>query len=142
MSKTDLILCLDSIRRHLARTPYDPVAGTGCIGPRKEVAAPGSPSRQRVPTAMLADPAYKAARANATEWQKLRCRHDFEYWCATCARIKHKTRGAFEPFVLNAPQRRLAAVLEADRAAGSPLRVILLKARQWGGSHTIIYSYI
>ncbi len=25
MSKTDLILCLDSIRRHLARTPYDPV---------------------------------------------------------------------------------------------------------------------
>ncbi len=44
------------------------------------------------------------------------------------------------PFRLNRPQRRLAALLEAERRAGHPLRLIMLKARQWGGS-TLIQIY-
>ena len=37
-------------------------------------------------------------------------------------------------FVLNRPQRKLVNALEAMRREGRPIRLILLKARQWGGS--------
>lgn len=43
--------------------------------------------------------------------------------------------------MLNGPQRRLLDVLERDRLADEPLRLILLKARQWGGS-TFIQMYM
>lgn len=38
------------------------------------------------------------------------------------------------PFVLNAPQRKLLGVIERQQAAGKPVRVIILKARQMGFS--------
>lgn len=43
-------------------------------------------------------------------------------------------RGGLIPFDLNAPQRRMHALAEAQRARLGYVRVILLKARQWGGS--------
>ena len=43
--------------------------------------------------------------------------------------------------VLNVPQRRVLAVLEQQRLAGEPLRLVLLKARQWGGS-TLVQIYM
>ncbi|MCM1440824.1 MAG: hypothetical protein NC131_16735 [Roseburia sp.] len=45
------------------------------------------------------------------------------------------------PLVLNAPQRTVVDVLERQRTAGRPLRVIVLKARQWGAS-TLIQAYM
>ena len=38
------------------------------------------------------------------------------------------------PFVLNRPQRKFVECLEKMRLDGKPIRLILLKARQWGGS--------
>lgn len=60
--------------------------------------------------------------------------YDFEYWAATCARIKDKKSGNITPFILRRPQLKLLKVLVCDLFAGVPVRIILLKARQWGGS--------
>lgn len=70
-----------------------------------------------------------------------RCSRDFQFWAATCVKIKHKETGQLVPFLLNAPQRRVLALMEAERAAGRPIRVIMLKARQWGGS-TLVQMYM
>ena len=63
-----------------------------------------------------------------------RCLRDFEYWAARCCRIHKKGGGEEIPFILNAPQRKLVKELELQRTTGQPIRIILLKARQWGGS--------
>lgn len=94
-----------------------------------------------IPRTMADDPEYTLVRLDTDAWRRLRCRHDFEYWCAKCCIIKHKTTGQHIPFILNAPQRRVAAVMEADRLAGRPIRIIILKARQWGGS-TLVQLYM
>lgn len=129
-------------RRDALERNYDPVAGIGACGPRVQVDTPveGLPVA-RVPESMTADPVYPAARHCANAWKRLRCRHDFEYWCAVCCTVKHKTEGRVVPFVLNAPQRRVAAILEADRRERIPIRMIMLKARQWGGS-TLVQMYM
>ena len=66
---------------------------------------------------------------------------DFERWCEECVTVADKLSGLPVPFRLNAPQKRLARVMEARRRAGRPVRVILLKARQWGGS-TLVQAYM
>lgn len=63
-----------------------------------------------------------------------RCSVDFEYWAATCCRIKNKKGGDDILFRLNRPQRKMVNMLEQMRTQGRPIRLILLKARQWGGS--------
>lgn len=64
----------------------------------------------------------------------IRCQHDFCFWAASCAKIKNKEGGANIPFVLNKPQRKLIEAYEVMRTNSKPIRLILLKARQWGGS--------
>lgn len=86
-----------------------------------------------IPESMANDPAL-ARVGSRREWQLLRFRHDFAYWAATCVNIKDKCRGRRVRFVLNYAQRRLLAAFERQRLAGRPIRTILLKARQWGGS--------
>lgn len=70
-----------------------------------------------------------------------RVQTDFEYWARHCVTIRDKISGRDVPLVLNKPQRKLLAVLERQRKAGQPLRVIILKARQWGGS-TMVQAYM
>lgn len=135
-----VILLVDDLRRRFRDVAYDPVRGLGCIGRRVAVTAPWG-DKVFVPQAMTLDPAYPAVVNNTLAWKRLRCRHDFEYWCATCAVVRLKDEGRDGPFILNAPQRRVAAVLEGDRTARQPIRLILLKARQWGGS-TLVQMYM
>lgn len=71
-----------------------------------------------------------------------RCRADFRYWAANAVKIRHKQTGRIVPFLLNRAQRRVLHRLEAMRLSGRPIRIIMLKARQWGGSTHILYSYI
>lgn len=78
-------------------------------------------------------------KLSSEEWAKLRCRHDFEYWAATCGTIRDKESGRIIPFRLNRPQRRVLRIIEERRRAGKPIRLILLKARQWGGSTLVMY---
>lgn len=70
-----------------------------------------------------------------------RYRDDFEAWARECVRIIDKETGREVPFVLNAPQRRVLALMERERRCRRPVRVIMLKARQWGGS-TLVQIYM
>lgn len=69
--------------------------------------------------------------------KKLRFKFDFEYWAVTCIKIQDKLSGQMIPFRLNFGQRRLIGTLETQRLNNEPMRVILVKARQWGGSTAV-----
>lgn len=115
---------------------YDPAVGN-----------PADPARSPVkrgrllylPRTMLDDPAYSIGLTDL-DFDLLRFRHDFEYWAVKCVHILDKVTKRKVPFVLNSPQRRLLAMLEEDRRGNRPIRVIMLKARQWGGS-TLVQIY-
>lgn len=81
-----------------------------------------------------------------------RTRHDFEFWTGAIAKIKAGRgmrypdgrvipAGATIEFWLNRPQRIFLARLEAMRARGEPVRIIVLKHRQWGAT-TMSFTYI
>ena len=65
---------------------------------------------------------------------RIRNEYDFEFWAATTIKIKDKETGSVVPFILNRAQRHYLSKLEELRLKGTPIRIILLKARQWGGS--------
>ena len=128
------IIAENTRRNRALQLPYDPVTGLGACGARTRL------GDEWLPDPLLAEcPDYPTLPPDAR--RKVRIRHDFEYWAATCATIKDKLSGQNIRLVLNAPQRRLLAVLEQQRLAGRPIRVILLKARQWGGS-TLVQMYM
>ena len=130
-------------RRIASRRPLpDPLRGDPDSPLRVRVSTPDPANPVAyVPRAMVDDPKWPLVQTDLQAWRKLRIHHDLEYWCAACCTIKHKTLGNDVPFVLNAPQRRVASILEADRLAGRPMRLIMLKARQWGGS-TVVQTYM
>jgi len=72
---------------------------------------------------------------------EIRFDYDFEFWVFTCVKIQDKETKKEIPFVLNKGQRKLLLMLEKMRMSGIPIRVILLKARQWGGS-TLVQVYM
>lgn len=120
---------------------FDPLKGIGCSGRR----VPYGPEYytdgvEHIPVEMLDDIGLRGVRTRE-EWAKLRCRYDFEYWCARCACIKDKESPRLVKLILNRGQRRVVARLEEQRRAGEPMRIIILKARQWGAS-TVIALYI
>ena len=133
--------CIEDILEENARrnallddSLYDPLTGVGCYGERVEAGG------CLVPRCLLDEhPEYPGLKRLAQE--RLRIVEDFEFWCARCVTIKDKLSGRNVRLVLNRPQRRLLAVMEGQRMAGRPVRVILLKARQWGGS-TLVQMYL
>lgn len=70
----------------------------------------------------------------AAGFHRDRLKHDFEFWGYLCVKIQDKLTKKAIPFRLNRGQRRLVGKFEEMRIAGIPIRVILVKARQWGGS--------
>ena len=67
---------------------------------------------------------------------RLRYRYDFPFWAASTVWIHNKDAGNDVLFRLRYPQRLLVARFEEKRLANQPIRIVLLKARQWGGSTT------
>lgn len=125
-----------------AEAPYDALRGDASNPERVRVTMPGrrQPSESvYVPREMTLDEEYGKLTSKAA-FERLRCRYDFEFWAARCVKIRHKLTGAYGPFRLNGPQRRVLGLLEADRKAGKPIRLVMLKARQWGGS-TLVQMY-
>ena len=72
---------------------------------------------------------------------RLRIKYDFAFWCVMFVMIHPKGSGIDVPFRLNRQQRRLVSKMEAQRKAGKPIRIVLAKSRQWGGS-TVTQIYI
>lgn len=65
---------------------------------------------------------------------RIRYKTDFAFWAAVNVYIKNKGGGEDVLLRLWYPQRILIGRYEKRRLAGEPIRLILLKARQWGGS--------
>lgn len=146
MNDIDLILERDERREELLRRKeeaYDPSTGLGSPVARVPYTIPdglpGGGTVIMVSEAMLRDPDLAQA-STQVRLDLVRFRHDFEYWAWRCVKIRDKESGQRIPFRLNAPQRRFLGMLEADRLAGRPLRFVMLKARQWGGS-TLVQMY-
>ena len=72
---------------------------------------------------------------------RLRAVYDFEFWCISCVKIFDKTSGRLVPFKLRWAQLKLVRILLCDLFAGKPVRIVLLKARQWGGS-TVVQMFM
>ncbi len=146
----DQILEEDERRTRALSIPYDPVSGLMSPGTRFTMTIPElQPSTIRLPIAMQQLPEVKALMAGKSlteafpgsienarrRWFELRCRYDFPFWAFKCIKIKQKEGGGLDiPFLLNAPQRKLIGEFEKMREEERPIRIILVKARQWGGS--------
>lgn len=63
----------------------------------------------------------------------LEYRHDFNKFASRHLKITDKS-GNLIPFVQNAPQRKMDEAINDQVLRSKPIRICLLKARQWGGS--------
>lgn len=153
-----IILFEDKKRDKDIHATFNPITGEGAFLERKELVIEDFPvKKQFVPVGMLTIPLIKeiikAGSINefgkqrfGDEWNdeqrglvieqivRLRCKYDFCFWAALFVFIKNKGGGEDVRFILNRPQRKLIAAYEKKRLEGKPIRLILLKARQWGGS--------
>lgn len=146
------ILAEDAHRRSRLAKPVDPETGLNAGGDRfllhlsdcllSDQYLPHSMSSEPLIVRLLAEGSVapvarylgKTPDEVIESMVRLRFRHDFPFWAAMTALIKNKGGGADIHFRLNRAQRRLVASFEEARVAGQPIRIILLKARQWGGS--------
>lgn len=159
------ILLENERRNKVINAPFNPISGKGSILDRKEVFIEDFPiPTQYLPVSMLKVPLIKklikagsirrfiedSLKSKYTEADKqkvieqvvrVRIKHDFCFWAALYVYIKRKGGGEDIRFRLNRPQRRLVSKFEQLRLAGKPIRIILLKARQWGGS-TVTQIYM
>ena len=148
-------------RRAIVFAPFNPVTGEGSIGQRVAFTISDYPiPTQYLPVEMMDEPFVKSlSKAGSVdalirdalmlpvtdeardkvveEFIRIRQKHDYPFWAAMFVYIKRKGGGTDVLFRLNRPQRKLIKRLEKMRKAGKPIRLILLKARQWGGSTAI-----
>lgn len=148
-------------RRAIVFAPFNPITGEGSIGKRVAFTVSDYPiPTQYLPVEMMDEPFVKSlSKAGSVdafirdalmlpvtdeardkvveEFIRIRQKHDYPFWAAMFAYIKRKGGGTDVLFRLNRPQRKLIKRLEKMRKAGKPIRLILLKARQWGGSTAI-----
>lgn len=153
-------LVLENIRRNREIFEgFNPVTGRGAPGPRVKVVIPDSPIRvQHMPervakhnfivkkiikhgsirkyitdelgmdytSELYEDVVYAMYRARAEE--------DPAFAFAMIYKIVDKEEGTLIPFFLNYAQRLLLAKQEEMRLSGLPIRIVMPKARQFGGS--------
>lgn len=155
------LLAENDRRKEVMFAKFDPVTGEGSIGKRVRVSiADFAIPVQWLPVEMMDIPLVKKlvkagsidkflssvmhVEPNDDDFIKvsrtlirLRYKHDFPFWTATLVYIHNKDAGKDVLFRLWYPQRILVSRFEAKRKAGLPIRLILLKARQWGGSTTV-----
>lgn len=151
------ILDADDERRAALNAPYNPITGEGSPIARTRLAL-DEHSSVLVPDEMLQEPHVRAVvdagttlkayiEAQGRSWpearrlfHQARMGYDFEFWCAKAASIEVDAETREEigtdiaPLTLNRAQRQYYKVLHRLFWSGEPVRVILLKARQWGGS--------
>ena len=154
------ILIENERRNSIIYAKFNPITGEGSVGERVKCTISDFPIRNqwlpkrvmKIPlvrqlaeagsiTRFLTD--YMGVEDNPDDrlkvieqFVRMRSREDFPFWAATFVYIKNKGGGEDVLFRLTRPQRRFVERLEKLRIAGKPIRIILLKARQWGGSTT------
>ena len=155
-----LILKENDRRNSVINSPFNPITGKGSVGERvKVVIEDFSIQEQWLPKPMLKIPLVRSLirfgsikrfleeglKVEYNELDKikvsrqfirLRFQHDFPFWAASIVYIQNKKAGKNVLFRLYYPQRILVSKFEERRLSNKPIRLILLKARQWGGSTT------
>lgn len=136
MHNTDTVIQENYRRLAIVNAPYDPWRGTPGVVHRQPLQV-HSLGECLVPSDLIRDyPQYAdgVGQEQLMHFTFHRFVYDFEYFCAYCVRVQDKEGAHIVPFVLRAAQRKLIKCFEDQRRANKPIRVILLKARQWGGS--------
>lgn len=147
-------------RNRILYATFNPISGEGSIGERNVLSLPDFPIPiQYIPIEMMGEKTIKALKKegsvkafinntlnvpytqeaidNVVELvTRIRFRYDFAFWAATLVYIKPKGGGEDVLFRLTYPQRKFVERLEKSRKEGKPIRLVMLKARQWGGSTT------
>lgn len=163
----DEVLAEDARRLAVASRRFDPVTGEGGDGERVVLDLEDYPlKRQWVPRAMAGtelvrglmkagsvegyvrdelgvegEGVARAVGLTGEALMRLRAREDFAFWAAVFVYIKNKGGGDDVLLRLTSAQRLIVERFEAARRAGRPIRLLLLKARQLGGS-TVIQMYM
>lgn len=152
------LIVLNHARNAEIKAKFNPITGEGSIGERKKIVIEDFPFPvQYIPKTMMRVPLVRqlveagSIKKFLEEYMKteysdedkekvieqfvrVRVKHDFAFWAAMYVFIKQKGGGEDVHFRLNRPQRKLIMRFERRRLQGKPIRLILLKARQWGGS--------
>lgn len=125
--------------------PYNPDRGTGSLIPRFKYLGINLPIPMKGIPELKAIEKLKIKRVNKeiliAAVNQVRLGYDFEYWAYKTITIIDKKTSTEIAFKLNLPQRMLLAELEDMRQNNIPIRLIIVKARQWGGS-TLTQIYI
>lgn len=130
------IISENNARLQRLNSPYDPYTGSEGVIPRSSISCEGL-GDILAPIDLLKDFPEFYNGVKSSDLQRftfLRFRYDFEYFCAYCVRVQDKETADIHPFILRFAQRKLVTLFEQQRRNNLPIRVILLKARQWGGS--------
>lgn len=162
-SPIDIILAENDKRNAVINAKFNPITGEGSTGDRVRIEISDfSLPVQWIPADMMKVKLVKLlvkagsikefhkknlskiSEYNAVEKEKIvkqfirvRCKYDFPFWCAAFVRIQSKEPGEGEiPFRLNRTQRGFTVELEKRRREEKPIRFVMLKSRQWGGSTT------
>ena len=161
-TEAQAILKENEHRQAVIHAVFNPVTGQGSVGRRVRAVISDFPIKEqwlpkdmmRVPLVRqivrcgsivkflkeemnIDNPTEEDVHKVVEQFVRIRCKHDFPFWAAMFVYIKNKGGGLDVLFRLTRPQRKLVGVLEDMRTHNLPIRLILLKARQWGGSTTI-----
>lgn len=155
------ILKINSERNAIMYAPFNPITGLGSIGERERlVLSDFAVPVQYLPKDMMQLQSIKqlkrakSIKGYIEKYLKLpytaethaaveeaiirnRIKHDFPFWAAFLVFIKNKDGGEDVRFRLTPPQRRIVSYFEECRMEHRPIRLLILKARQLGGSTTI-----
>jgi len=164
IDESALKVYLELVRENIRRNReifegYNPVTGKGCPGERKKVVIDDCPVRKMLMPVRCAEHnvelkkiirrrSIKSYIVNDLKMEytdelhqdvvymifKIRATEDPAFAFIIFYNIQNKMTGRMKPFSLNYPQRIVLAELEDMRARHLPIRLIILKARQWGGS--------
>ena len=138
---------------------FNPVTGRGAPGPRQKIKIPDSPIRvQYMPErcvrhniiikALIKRGTIKKYITDEMGWEYseeryqdmvyammlARSEEDPAFYFAMIYKIVDKEEGTVIPYILNYGQRLLLKAQEEMRLAGKPIRIVMPKARQFGGS--------
>ena len=138
---------------------FNPVTGRGAPGPRQKIKIPDSPIRvQYMPErcvkhnilikALIKRGTIKKYITDEMGWEYTeeryqdvvyammlaRSEEDPAFYFAMIYKIVDKEEGTVIPYILNYGQRLLLKAQEEMRLAGKPIRIVMPKARQFGGS--------
>ena len=144
------LLAQNNRRKKERQVEYNPHTGVGSpierikivLTPKEHFLIPCHMGRLEFVAAIIACGSLKKyASKNRLKYSEvlntllhLRLCYDFEFWAASCAHIQDKQSKKIVPFVMRKAQLKLYKVIVTQLFDNLPVRIILLKARQWGGS--------